>query len=500
MPLKRLLLSLAIALLWAGRSALAQAVLPVAEPVHAAPANTAAAPAAAPTVADATGVATLEQLKLQEAQIKQLLDANARQQQQLTRLQAQLALTQAEAGWLPWLAAMLVGSAALSVWLALRARGVHRSRERAVALATQPGGSADLRSSAPQRFGAVAPASAQLRAAQAQAHPPLARDSGWAGGGHGHGGHTEPFVGAAPQPRASAPAPTAANARAWSAPSSGMAAAPSASHAVDFSLGTGVPPREVTVEELLDLEQQVDFFVVLGQHEAAIDLLVAHIRASGGTSPLPYLKLLEIYRSHERVDDYERTRSRFNKRFSAQAPAWGGELAAGRALEHYPEVVERLQLMWPLPSQAQRELENLMLPNERGQHFDLPAFRDLLTLHAVIGDLIAHPEPLHPGDVDVLLPLSEEALVTTSPQPRLSSRPMSLQMMMPRPAPDLLEERVPPVLPGGAVDLDLSTSAPAPREFSQPMALTDASRFRDDRRSGFAPLADELPPRPRNPG
>ena len=33
-------------------------------------------------------------------------------------------------------------------------------------------------------------------------------------------------------------------------------------------------PRDVSVEELIDLEQQAEFFVVLGQDEAAIDLLM----------------------------------------------------------------------------------------------------------------------------------------------------------------------------------------------------------------------------------
>jgi hypothetical protein len=53
---------------------------------------------------------------------------------------------------------------------------------------------------------------------------------------------------------------------------------------------------EMAVEELIDLEQQAEFFVVLGQDEAAIDLLNGHIDSSGDASPLPYLKLLEIHR------------------------------------------------------------------------------------------------------------------------------------------------------------------------------------------------------------
>ena len=35
------------------------------------------------------------------------------------------------------------------------------------------------------------------------------------------------------------------------------------------------PARELSVEELIDLEQQAEFFIVLGQDDAAIELLMA---------------------------------------------------------------------------------------------------------------------------------------------------------------------------------------------------------------------------------
>ncbi len=92
-------------------------------------------------------------------------------------------------------------------------------------------------------------------------------------------------------------------------------------------------PRDVSIEELLDLEQQAEFFVALGQDDAAIDLLMDHLRSTGGGSPLPYLKLLEIYRRRDDREAYERTRSRFNDRFNAYAPDWDSDLQAGRSLE-----------------------------------------------------------------------------------------------------------------------------------------------------------------------
>ena len=44
------------------------------------------------------------------------------------------------------------------------------------------------------------------------------------------------------------------------------------------------PGCATDVDELIDLEQQAEFFLVLGEEESAIDLLMSHLRSSGGTS------------------------------------------------------------------------------------------------------------------------------------------------------------------------------------------------------------------------
>ncbi|MBL8342851.1 MAG: hypothetical protein JNL30_15395 [Rubrivivax sp.] len=181
-------------------------------------------------------------------------------------------------------------------------------------------------------------------------------------------------------------------------------------------------PRDVTIEELIDLEQQAEFFVVLGQDEAAIDLLMEHLRSTGGGSPLPYLKLLEIYRRRGDREAYERTRARFNHRFNAYAPEWGADLAAGRTLEGYPGVVPRLQQVWPRPLDAMAELEALLFRKSRGELFDLPAYREVLLLYSLARDLLDR-KAAEAGDVDFLLPMSGEAPATefgaTAPVPYL---------------------------------------------------------------------------------
>ncbi len=165
-------------------------------------------------------------------------------------------------------------------------------------------------------------------------------------------------------------------------------------------------PRDVSIEELIDLEQQAEFFVVLGQDRSAIELLVEHLRSTGGGSPLPYLKLLEIYRRVGDHEDYERTRDRFNHRFNAYAPHWGVDLNTGRSLGAYPGVIPRLEQVWSKPVDAMAELEALLFRKSRGELFDLPAYREVLFLYSIARDLLDR-EGNDPMEVDFLLPMPD---------------------------------------------------------------------------------------------
>jgi pilus assembly protein FimV len=170
---------------------------------------------------------------------------------------------------------------------------------------------------------------------------------------------------------------------------------------------TAVAPRDVSIEELIDLEQQAEFFVVLGQDDEAIDLLVEHLRNTGGGSPLPYLKLLEIYRRLGDREAYERTRTRFNRRFNAYAAEWDAEVAAAQSLEDYPEVMQRLQQVWSRPLDAMAELEALLFRRSRGELFDISAYREVLFLYSLARDLLDR-EAADTGNVDLLLPLQAD--------------------------------------------------------------------------------------------
>lgn len=207
-----------------------------------------------------------------------------------------------------------------------------------------------------------------------------------------------------------------------------------------------VPARGVSAEELIDLEQQVEFFVVLGQEDAAIDLLVAHLRDSGGSSPLPYLKLLDIYHRRGDEDAYRRTRDRFNLRFNALAPDWGEvDDGSGRDLEAYPDVIERIAQVWAEPVESMTVLEVLLFRHDDGRLFDLPAYRELLFLYSLARDL-AGAEGAGEGRVaiDVLLPLVS---------PALAAGDSAAAALMAETTPSALDLREQPTAP---IDLDLS--------------------------------------------
>lgn len=164
---------------------------------------------------------------------------------------------------------------------------------------------------------------------------------------------------------------------------------------------TTEPVRAVSVEELIDLEQQAEFFEVLGQDEAAIQLLEGHIEGGSGVIPWPFLKLLEIQQRLGRRADYERVQAAFNERFNAHAPTWESDLEQGRELADYPGVIERLQALWPAPVRAMAVLErSLTRVDAQADTFDLPAYRELLLLYAVARELADREVAGEPDAID----------------------------------------------------------------------------------------------------
>lgn len=351
----------------------------VAEMIQAAASAAAAEAAAQATAAAASRVAAMEK------SIERLRADSAADREALKQLRQKAAEDSQAAGWLPVLAGLVALLALLAAWLGLKLRRLQAERQQSWWNAA---GAPETATPA-AATGAV-PTEAHTDSGLSAA-PVAARAVSGAGYGSTRPGTlgpvfkpdlpVEPITEPPPLMERTEPLPV------------GWREDPE-------------PQRDVSIEELIDLEQQAEFFIVLGQEEAAIDLLVDHLRSTGGGSPLPYLKLLEIYRRRGDREAYDRTRARFNHRFNAYAPDWGTDSLDGRSLEDYPSIVARLQMAWPSPIDAMAELESLLFRKARGELFDMPAYRDVLFLYSLARDLLDR-EPQGAPSVDVLLPINE---------------------------------------------------------------------------------------------
>ena len=183
-----------------------------------------------------------------------------------------------------------------------------------------------------------------------------------------------------------------------------MAEAGASANAAAASVTRGAAP---SMEELIDLEQQAEFYVVLGQDEAAIALLTAHLSEIGAASPLPFLQLLEIHQRRGDRASYEAVREDYHDNFDAFAPEWSTDLHLGRSLEEYPQAIARLQALWPTPLHAMRTLDGLLFRrNEADDAFDFPAYRELLFLYSIARELAGQVETGF-GTIDLFLPLED---------------------------------------------------------------------------------------------
>ncbi|MDO8286283.1 MAG: hypothetical protein Q7T69_14835 [Rhodoferax sp.] len=170
--------------------------------------------------------------------------------------------------------------------------------------------------------------------------------------------------------------------------------ASSRSPARDFSDSRSGGLRSVDSADLLDVRQQAEFFVSLGEHQKAIDLLTTRIAQCGESSPLVCLDLLKIYHALGRESEFEFMRTEFNAWFTGHVPPFADFGQEGHSLEHYPQILKQIVGMWPDASVLEY-IESCIYHHATdtdGPTFDLQAYRDLLLLHAVAKRIVRGPD------------------------------------------------------------------------------------------------------------
>lgn len=140
-----------------------------------------------------------------------------------------------------------------------------------------------------------------------------------------------------------------------------------------------------SVDSVLDVRQEAEFFVSLGQTERAVQLLKKQITDSAQPNPLVYLDLLALCYSHGLVADFLAYRQAFAVHFNGVIPDFSEFQQEGHDLLAYPDALTGLVQRWP-GAEAMAFLNDCIFRSDKSPvatPFDLAAFRDLLMLHGV---------------------------------------------------------------------------------------------------------------------
>ena len=158
-----------------------------------------------------------------------------------------------------------------------------------------------------------------------------------------------------------------------------------------------------SVEPILDIRQQAEFFVSLGQTERALDILKKQISSSADPNPFIYLDLLALFHSLGMKADFRDCRHVFNRHFAGDVPDFPAFHLEGNDLLAYPDELAQLVKDWP-SAKSLVLLDRWIFRDPWAQTqptFELAAFRDLLMLHAlaeaVATDLPASTASPSPG-------------------------------------------------------------------------------------------------------
>ena len=207
-------------------------------------------------------------------------------------------------------------------------------------------------------------------------------------------------------------------------------------------------PAPLTMESLIDLDQQIEFFLVLGRDEAAIERLSSHLRRGDDASPLLHFRLLEIHRRRGEERAYVRIAEALHQRFGAPAPRWSPPTDAGPSdeaigLESHAAAVAAIEAAWPTPVEAMQTIDAALFRRRPADPMlDGPACRELLFLYSVARDLAEGPTR---GAVDLLLPIDADPADDGHAIETTPSHFAELYALPSRPA---------------ALDLDISVDAP----------------------------------------
>jgi len=150
-------------------------------------------------------------------------------------------------------------------------------------------------------------------------------------------------------------------------------------------LGDAGKPVNSNAESILDIRQQAEFFVSLGQTERALFVLKKQIAEAEKPNPFIYLDLLSLFHSLGYKTDFREYRTAFNRHFNCVLPDFPAYHLEGLDLMAYTDELARLTQVWNR-KEVIAYLDACIYRAEQASaqpSFELAAFRDLLLLYAI---------------------------------------------------------------------------------------------------------------------
>lgn len=301
----------------------------------------------------------------------------------------------------------------------------------------------------------------------------------------------------APLPPMPAPAPVAGHER--------VAGVPSVMHLLN-------------AEDLFDIQQQAEFFISVGEHGHAVEILRGHIDSHGTSSPLAYLELLGLYHMLGRADDFHALRDEFSEHFNVRVPEFAAFHRPGKSLEQYPDELAVIEAEWSTDAVLDRieEYVSRTVGGRNAKLFDMAAFDDLLLLLAIAQTTPASARgapPPRPRTTPVVQDFEQgaaAAVAASAPLTREESAQLPLDAMnsgidfdfLSVPAPVAAEPKPPQVQSDSGFALDLDLSEPPPLTLDAVPAVPPSAAPAPGQPIGFGSTNDrlevrlELEPRP----
>lgn len=158
---------------------------------------------------------------------------------------------------------------------------------------------------------------------------------------------------------------------------------------IDMSSWAGLDDAGKSVdsaaESIVDIRQQAEFFVSLGQTERAVFVLKKQIAEAAQPNPFIYLDLLSLFHSLGYKTDFREYRTAFNRHFNCVLPDFPAYHLEGLDLMAYGDELARLTQVWNR-KEVLAYLNACIYRSEQASaqpSFELAAFRDLLLLLAI---------------------------------------------------------------------------------------------------------------------